>query len=91
MSNCSFCGNSFEGKIYKSTLCPSCGKEMKICLNCVHYDSSAYHECRESQAEFVQDKERANFCDYFTADRKNAGKPNEKAENARQKFEDLFN
>jgi hypothetical protein len=32
---------------------------------CQFYDVKAYNECRESQADRVQDKEKANFCDYF--------------------------
>ena len=90
MCNCYFCGASYEEKIYKSTLCPSCGKEMKICMNCLHYDSSAHHECREPQAEYVQDRTRANFCDYFTPASGRGNSGNEKSGDARKKFEDLF-
>jgi hypothetical protein len=32
----------------------------------VHHDPSAYNECRESNAERVSDRERANRCDYFS-------------------------
>jgi hypothetical protein len=32
---------------------------------CIFYDSKAYNECRETSADRVQDKEKANFCDYF--------------------------
>ena len=90
MCNCYFCGNSYNEKIYKTTLCPSCGKELKICMNCLHYDSSAYHECRESQAEYVQDKQRANFCDYFMPGGKRTMGSSGKEQEARNRFEDLF-
>lgn len=65
---------------------------MKICMNCLHYDPSAYHECREPLAELVQDKLKANFCDYFTPGG-NREKPStgSKEKNAKKKFEDLFN
>ena len=33
---------------------------------CVDYDTSYAHHCREPTAEEVKDKERANFCDFFT-------------------------
>jgi hypothetical protein len=47
--------------------CPSCTSDLHICLNCNLYDSAAHHECRESSAEWVKDKERANRCEYFSA------------------------
>jgi hypothetical protein len=34
-------------------------------MNCDLYDAGAHHECRESSAEWVRDKERANRCEYF--------------------------
>jgi hypothetical protein len=30
------------------------------------FDESAHHGCRESSAEWVRDKERANRCEHFT-------------------------
>jgi hypothetical protein len=32
---------------------------------CQFYDPKAYNECRESSADRIVDKEKANFCDYF--------------------------
>jgi hypothetical protein len=34
-------------------------------LNCEFYYPNAYRQCKESILELVQDKERANFCDFF--------------------------
>ncbi len=45
--------------------CPSCGADLHVCRNCAHHDPSAYNECRESSAERVSDRGRANRCDYF--------------------------
>ncbi len=45
--------------------CPSCDADLHVCRNCRHHDPSAYNECRESSAERVGDRERANRCDYF--------------------------
>lgn len=45
--------------------CPHCHKDAKVCLNCRFYDSSVHHECKETQAEWVKDKEKGNFCGYF--------------------------
>jgi hypothetical protein len=45
--------------------CPSCGRALHACRNCKHYDPQYYNQCRETQAERVVDKERANFCEFF--------------------------
>ncbi len=42
-----------------------CGADLKVCLNCRHYDPAAVHQCRESIHQPVQDKDRGNFCDFF--------------------------
>lgn len=45
--------------------CRRCHSDLHACKNCAFYDPKAYNECREPQADRVQDKERSNFCDYF--------------------------
>lgn len=45
--------------------CTRCAADLHVCLNCAHHDPSAYNECRESSAERVLDRDRANRCDYF--------------------------
>ena len=45
--------------------CPKCGTDLHICLNCNHYDQGSHHECRESSAEWIRNKEKANVCEYF--------------------------
>jgi hypothetical protein len=45
--------------------CEKCDSDLHVCVNCAHYDSNAYNQCRESNAEWVPDRERANRCDYF--------------------------
>ena len=46
-------------------VCSSCGADLHVCRNCLHHDPGAHNECRESSAERVSDRERANRCDYF--------------------------
>lgn len=53
--------------------CPKCRADLHVCLNCIHYDKSAYNECREPSADVVREKDRANFCDYFSARAEAAG------------------
>lgn len=45
--------------------CPACGADIHSCKACEFYDESSYNECRETSADVVRDKERANHCDYF--------------------------
>ncbi len=45
--------------------CEKCRADVHVCCNCKHHDPKVYNECREPQADRVQDKERSNFCDFF--------------------------
>jgi len=49
-----------------------------------------HNQCRETQAEWVADKEKANFCDYFVFSARAAAPAGTGAEAARKKFDDLF-
>lgn len=46
-------------------VCDRCGADLHVCLSCTHHDPSAYNECRESSAERILDRDRANRCEYF--------------------------
>lgn len=46
--------------------CEGCRRDLHVCLNCAFHDPGAYNECRESNAERVSDRERANRCEYFS-------------------------
>ncbi|HLI30110.1 MAG TPA: hypothetical protein VKV79_03290 [Terriglobia bacterium] len=45
--------------------CSKCGADLHSCRNCQFYDPSKHNQCAETQAEWVRDKEAANYCDYF--------------------------
>jgi len=68
MKSCFHCKKPLEidRKVGRGETCPYCHADLHCCLNCVFYDPGAYNECRESQAERVLDKDRGNFCEYFT-------------------------
>ncbi|MNY63470.1 hypothetical protein D3C86_2004350 [compost metagenome] len=57
---------SFSGNIGRREECPHCRADVHVCKNCNFYDPKAYNECREPSADVVREKDRANFCDYFT-------------------------
>lgn len=77
--------------VYRSSTCPSCGKDVKVCLNCRFYEPGAHWDCRETIQEPVRDKDRANFCDYFAlSDIRRAKGGSKKGESARNDFDKLF-
>jgi len=45
--------------------CKQCHAELHVCKLCEWYSTSVAKHCRETVAEEVKDKERANFCDYY--------------------------
>lgn len=70
MSNyCHKCGKaviiSANAQVGRREACQHCNSDLHCCMNCRHFDRSAYNDCREPQAERVLDKDRSNFCDYF--------------------------
>lgn len=77
-----------DRKVFRQDTCPRCDSYLRCCLNCRFYDKVAYHECRESQADLVRDKEIANFCDYFEP--RVEKKQDAAAELSRKKLEELF-
>lgn len=57
--------NRFSDNVGYREECIQCRADMHVCKNCSFYDPKSYNECRESSADPVKEKERANFCDYF--------------------------
>lgn len=96
MGACHACGKEIAaaGKIRRSDECEGCGRDLRCCRNCRHFDPTVNNQCREVVAEWVSDKERANFCDYFELAAggprgpQRGGKSAE--ELAREKFKKLF-
>ncbi len=69
--------------------CPFCSADLHCCRNCRFYDPAAPKQCREPQAELVREKEKANFCDFFTfADR--AAAESGGVDKARAALDNLF-
>lgn len=67
MRACTFCGHVLDEhlEVFRSTACPGCGKELKVCLNCRFHRPGAHWDCLETIQEPVAEKGRANFCEYF--------------------------
>ncbi len=66
---CFKCGNIEEvsESVSMRAECEKCSSDLHCCRNCSFYSESSYNECKESQADRVLEKEKANYCDYFRA------------------------
>lgn len=90
---CHACKNEIkiEGHISRTDECGNCGVDIHACLNCENYDPSAHNKCREPQAEWVSDREKANFCDFFIPNKRAASGPRASgADDAKSAFDNLF-
>ncbi|MCL2806226.1 MAG: hypothetical protein FWD26_09835 [Treponema sp.] len=92
---CWYCGSPItqEAPIGRSHVCASCGKDLRVCKNCRFFLPGSRGDCRETSAEPQADKERANFCDWFSLDVKQKGgqsSEKEKADAAKAAFNNLF-
>ena len=92
--HCFNCGSEIEltqdKRVGRRDECPSCSSDLHVCLNCKHYDQTAYNQCREPQAERVLDKDRSNFCDYFEFRSGDASKQTQSQSDAKKALDDLF-
>lgn len=71
--------------------CNYCKADLHACIACKHYDPSVSDGCREDRADFILDKDKANFCDYFKVNTKAYKKQdNAEALEARAKLAELF-
>ncbi len=68
MRICHHCGRELQlssAKVERTAGCPFCHSDLKCCLNCRLHDPGANNQCREPQAEWQSDKDKANFCEFF--------------------------
>lgn len=65
---CWKCGTSIGDEplpLSRMAECRACRAQLHVCRLCAFYDTRVAKACRETVAEEVKDKERANFCGYF--------------------------
>jgi hypothetical protein len=89
---CHSCGTERKraGKITRTEVCSECDADMHCCYNCDNYDESAHNRCREPLADWVPDREKANFCDYFLPNQKSSKQRTGELNKARLDFDSLF-
>ena len=95
---CWYCGSPVTDPvpIGRSQRCLNCGKDLRSCRSCRFILPGAGGGCRETSAEPQSDKEKANFCDWFSLDEKyrseTGGQQKDKnlADASRAAFDNLF-
>jgi hypothetical protein len=70
--------------------CRQCHAELHVCKLCEWYNTEVAKHCRETVAEEVKDKERANFCDYFKPRAGAFSSPSTAADRAKAELDALF-
>ena len=89
---CYRCRHEIEmiAKLQRTDTCPHCGVDMHCCKNCQYWDVSAHNQCSEHIAEYIPDREKANFCTFFTF---RDGQPEDQSsqvQDAKARLENLF-
>ena len=65
---CWKCGNLLLAATFplrREEVCTNCGSDLHVCAACEFYNPHVSDGCDEPVAFIVNNKERANFCDYF--------------------------
>jgi len=71
--------------------CSVCKADLHACLACRYYAPNLSNACEEDRADFILDKDKANFCDFFRVNTKAYQKQeNTEVNEARSKLAELF-
>jgi len=91
---CWCCGTNLTVpiKLFRTDLCESCGRDLRVCKNCHFYSPGSHWDCSETIPESVTNKEKATFCDYFRYENKtiNGASVSTKDTEAKSAFDALF-
>lgn len=95
MTVCRHCGTAvtLSPPIPRDAECSGCGRDLRACVQCRYYDPAYNNSCRETEAEPVVEKERRNFCEFFSfaaGPRPEAEDGSKRQREARAKLDALF-
>lgn len=93
MKICSSCKKEIhiKDKVMFRDVCPHCSADLHICLNCRFFDENYYNKCREPRAEWVSQRDKNNYCEYFEfRDSQDQGTGAKEKEEAIKKWKKLF-
>ena len=92
MKRCHACNAEIDlDKISFREECFSCGSDLHVCLNCTFHDIGRHNACREDRADYVKEKDRANYCEYFVFSDKSAAPMDTGKDKAKKLWDELFN
>ncbi|HYM80836.1 MAG TPA: hypothetical protein VEY91_05420 [Candidatus Limnocylindria bacterium] len=91
---CRHCGtpSALSEPIGREATCDGCGRDLRACVQCRHYDLAYNNACRETMADPVVDKDRRNFCEYFSFNQEPFASPaaKDRSAAARARLEQMF-
>lgn len=93
MRACFQCGQDLaaDQKVLREDECPHCSSDLHCCRNCRFHDPAVSNQCRETQADWVAEKDKANFCEFFVFADTTGPRTAARAESsARDRFNKLF-
>ena len=80
-------------KVGRLDTCVHCGAYLHCCKTCRYYDPGRHNDCEIPDADFIRDREEANFCNSYRIKEWAEGEAPEKddsAEKAKAKLDNLF-
>lgn len=93
MGVCVVCSTAVDDEFPISRLahCPKCMADLHACRQCLWYDVNVSKQCREPMVEWIADKEKSNFCDYYKLNTKTKVDADTKSDAAKEALKKLFN
>jgi hypothetical protein len=97
---CWKCGKKIEypvgSRVMNRDTCSRCDADLHACRGCQFHDPGKHNQCAEPRAEWVGDREAANYCDYFQPNlilmaRGERPAPQGRTDDTKKKFASLFN
>lgn len=76
--------------VFRDTECPLCKADLHSCKGCKFFSKGSHFDCRETVEDLVSDKERANFCEYFSANNQIKTDVQKNQSDAKDAFNALF-
>lgn len=87
---CKKCGKIIENsEVFRTSTCSNCGADLHSCVNCNFFSPGNHYDCKENIDELIKDKEKSNFCDFFSVFRGEFDKNT--LNDASKKAKDVFN
>jgi len=91
---CYNCGNVIKdgSQIKFEDTCSKCDSDLRICVNCIFFDTSSHFQCQKPITQSVASKNKRNKCTFFSphASLETRFVNMESQSDARKAFENLF-